>query len=872
MGTKLKQTIMYVYENGYEILEAAGIIFVSSLLVAWVLPLVFGTNLVQTLLQLNPSHFSTTQRIFSFYLPIIFGITTYPFARNLLLRYVHSWKIPANILNKIIFGTVLTLMFLLRDETAISNFQITSELSGFVCDGIIKYFITLVFLGGVEKFGSGLRQLIGLGSSPASSPIYFLDEPIKDNKLDLLDRAEFIKGITKQIIEMPSKSPFVFGLYGEWGEGKTSILNLLEKELRKSKKVIVIRFNPWLFETQEALLQSFFDDLEKGVNRFYLLPGFKRMIYKYQRLIFTPIKSFWLDFGELFEDESLVETKERLNKITARLDRKLVVMIDDIDRLASEKMLQILKLVNLSGSLKNMLFVLSFDPEVVNQALEEEFNIDRQFLEKIIQKGIFLPQPEREHLDKFLDQGLEGLFEATGVEKQKQDKFSKDIQYLYASHLKGLLPNLRSIKRLLNNLRATLPPLKDEVNLKDIFLLEFMRTFYPEVFKDIWKNRWYYCNTEWDMEMNLESPFGYGLRGEGAVKAREVYHKGLLKNKPRKEALEEILVELFLPVKVAFREPRTSYDYVSIQYLKEQRVTHPAVFRKYFMEKVPAGEIPDTEIKKTIDLINSADKKGFATIFNELIQEFRKVKQLPKFFDKLNLFSDAIAKDKIPLLIRYIYHNAPRLSRGRKGEDRFRAEFTRGWVLVLSLLNERTDKRKIQGLMEKIIEKTPSHRFALQIVIGADKKEKGEFHTIYENIDLAKLKEIASKRFERAFIVPKRDIFEEGPRDAQLIIRRWGEQNEEDRKKVSGYIFGLISKTPNYLGRIVDGYILHWERGDWQIEYDPLVELYGESEILKRIKKLGKSAYSNEQEERAIGLFLKVYNQRKSEKQPALQK
>ena len=53
------------------------------------------------------------------------------------------------------------------------------------------------------------------------------DEPIKIVKQDLLERTKFVEDLHKEIISLPFNDSFVFGLFSGWGEGKTSVINLL---------------------------------------------------------------------------------------------------------------------------------------------------------------------------------------------------------------------------------------------------------------------------------------------------------------------------------------------------------------------------------------------------------------------------------------------------------------------------------------------------------------------------------------------------------------------------------------------------------------------------------------------------------------------
>jgi len=77
----------------------------------------------------------------------------------------------------------------------------------------------------------------------STTDVYF-DNPIRVDDQELLGRLPFVEGLYRQIIALPLPDSFVFGLHGSWGEGKTSVLNLLQNRLarlRQSSRLFSIR-------------------------------------------------------------------------------------------------------------------------------------------------------------------------------------------------------------------------------------------------------------------------------------------------------------------------------------------------------------------------------------------------------------------------------------------------------------------------------------------------------------------------------------------------------------------------------------------------------------------------------------------------------
>src|SRR5947208_410009 len=87
----------------------------------------------------------------------------------------------------------------------------------------------------------------------------YYDCPIEKEKDDEFQRFHFAERLAKVILHKQSSNALAIGIYGKWGEGKTSIMNFVKKSLKKSDKTVIIDFNPWRFTDENQLLSSFFN-------------------------------------------------------------------------------------------------------------------------------------------------------------------------------------------------------------------------------------------------------------------------------------------------------------------------------------------------------------------------------------------------------------------------------------------------------------------------------------------------------------------------------------------------------------------------------------------------------------------------------------
>ena len=234
-----------------------------------------------------------------------------------------------------------------------------------------------------------------------------LDLPIVTKESDKLDRNRFVRAVVEEIQSLEEKRSTVIGLYGKWGAGKTSILNLVQSEL-ENKGYFTTYFNPWRYKNEEVLIKELFLKILSAVNRSdkakSKLNELGEKLLKYSKYISIPKVSFWgvevdatdtlRNGGELLgeildQKESLDKTKNDINEVLSELAVPLTIFIDDIDRLNKREIQQLFKLIKLTVDFDNIIYLLAFDEKIVSKSLAEEYGNElsdgKKFLEKIVQ-------------------------------------------------------------------------------------------------------------------------------------------------------------------------------------------------------------------------------------------------------------------------------------------------------------------------------------------------------------------------------------------------------------------------------------------------------------------------------------------------------
>jgi predicted KAP-like P-loop ATPase len=260
------------------------------------------------------------------------------------------------------------------------------------------------------------------GAAVQADQLILADEAIKVPAQDSLGRGPLVERICAAITAWPNGQPLVVAITGSWGEGKTSVVNLVLQEFRRTGDHVIVEFDPWFFNSAEALIQGFLTSMEETLLR---LPEFGKTstARKGWRAIRGTLSSLptinvlgsGVDFSNLRRHAPPVEElRTHVAVMCASLGRKVVVVVDDVDRLTAEDMRTILKLVKVWNSFSGFVFLLAFDRAAVEGKLEQELKSDPLLLEKLVQVEIRLPTPDARAIARLVDAHVNRLQETYG--------------------------------------------------------------------------------------------------------------------------------------------------------------------------------------------------------------------------------------------------------------------------------------------------------------------------------------------------------------------------------------------------------------------------------------------------------------------------
>ena len=335
-------------------------------------------------------------------------------------------------------------------------------------------------------------------SSAKKPPV---DNPIQSSKEDVLGRAVVAQDFARSIRDLDASQGIVVGVLGAWGHGKSSFINLMKEEFSSDPEFPVVEFNPWLFSGSQQLTDVFFREIaaelriKNGSKFAAIAEGLDKYGDVLSPIAIIPWFGAWWD--RTFKASRAAATwwsnrkrgsrpfREEITQALLKLEQPIVVEIDDIDRLTTPEIRDIFKLVRLTASFPNIVYILAFDRRRVEKALSEDGVPGRDYLEKIVQLSFDLPAIPRELLRSQIFAKLDLIFDGVTDLRFKQE----DWPDIYFEIIEPLIGSLRDVTRLTISARTTIQALGSQIETVDLIALEAIRVFRPEIFEELQKIR-----------------------------------------------------------------------------------------------------------------------------------------------------------------------------------------------------------------------------------------------------------------------------------------------------------------------------------------------------------------------------------------------
>lgn len=421
----------------------------------------------------------------------------------------------------------------------------------------------------------------------------YSDKPIDRARLDLLGRAGFALELARSIDALSvARDGFVIAIQGEWGAGKTSLIEMICRYIRHIEmerasnspigweaqavprmvveleemaevferveptiaaldahykytgavrvsrdgrwrtirdrlgsdeeadiadrywrireaaqahaQTIVLRFSPWLISGRVELASALLSELARASGG-RLGDDIKTAIGALLGRLseFAPVVGAGLDIAShglslgalaragsnwstkiaerLTSGLTLDELRDRLRKLLADLqDQKILIIVDDLDRLVPNDALEMVSLVKRLGDLPNVVYLLSYDEIKLNELITVATQTDgHQFMEKIVQYPVKLPIIEVDDLARMIDIDLDVIL--SNLTEEDTQRIAISWHYI----LRQYVTTPRDVRRLVNSFAVAMSGLADYTDPADLLVLECLRLFDPAVYSYI---------------------------------------------------------------------------------------------------------------------------------------------------------------------------------------------------------------------------------------------------------------------------------------------------------------------------------------------------------------------------------------------------
>jgi len=341
-----------------------------------------------------------------------------------------------------------------------------------------------------------------LSRTPERAPqIFFLDdEEIRESGEDVLANQEQAVHFAETVLASGSNSGLVYGIDGPWGTGKTSFVNMAQDHWRKqaAEEVVIFRFEPLRYAGDPDLADRFIRDLSQEIQRQLFVPEFRPAASRYSRMVKGKADFSFLGFKLALEPsaETIDELLDDIDAVLQRIKRRVIVIVDDLDRLDAKAVNNVLFTIRRTFKLTRAAYILCYDTEIL-AALKDDEHRARQFLEKFvnIKFSLFVDSAAlRQFLRRDWSKQEANLPSIPSDTMSKLESLLGELANILegpsAAKYMALLGDMRKLKRFVN---AVLAMQIEKTNLartdfdrRDLINLVLLHLNYPGVFRRIY--------------------------------------------------------------------------------------------------------------------------------------------------------------------------------------------------------------------------------------------------------------------------------------------------------------------------------------------------------------------------------------------------
>lgn len=442
----------------------------------------------------------------------------------------------------------------------------------------------------------------------------YTDDPIDgtEEAPDRLEREGFANAVAFALETYRlQKSSSVIALVGPWGAGKSSVIGLIRRGLRKQgfedgRPWTIVDFNPWLFQDLASLQIGFLGALQGalgGTKRSARRKAVRAAVGSIGKRI-APLGGLGAAVGLNLSEPlkgiaALIEGQEdpkrdqnELDALLLKEESPVLVVLDDLDRLSPDELLLVFKLIRLVGRLPYVHYIVAYDEDTLLDVLSRtglvgsrDLRRASDYLEKMIQLRLDVPPLRDAQISSLVDEAVNAMAGSIGLEIDDRD--ATRFAMAYAAHIRRRLDTPRSIKRYVAQVEAMFSSLRDEVDPVDFLLLTWLRTAEPLLYTRLPAEK---------VDLAGASDMFEAFRGGRAKPSeRRAHWLGIFKAtkvaKRHRDGVAEVLGSLFPRFKAIWNDQNqfgASSDGI-------KRIANRDYFDRYFAFDVPSDDILDSQ-------------------------------------------------------------------------------------------------------------------------------------------------------------------------------------------------------------------------------------------------------------------------------------
>lgn len=542
-----------------------------------------------------------------------------------------------------------------------------------------------------------------IGGATRPDNLIGAEAPIRTAAEDRLRRADFAERIANVLSELNLQEGRVFAIRGGWGFGKSSLKNLVTERLDKQDAgADWLDFNPWQWGDGDAIARALFGQIADKLGSEYSAGASARAaaLRRYGAIltgVAGPLKeasgsariigtvltnasviavasAIGFDLPTVAQAAAILavlsiaiptagrvlaylgrdRTAEPLDKVRRALenslrglDRPLVVFVDDIDRLEPEQIRMLLRQVKANANLPNIVFVLIFQPSIVERALNPVSDGNgRAFLEKIVQANFDLPAIPTSIVHRIFSEELSSLAGAYATEENGflQTRWGN----VFVGSIQPRLRNMRDARRLISSIAVHLPlhAIGDvfEVNIIDFLALETLRVFEPDLHAALFRER----------DLVLQSA---RFRNDGRRDTDRAAAEQLLETVAEEHHgwAKDTLKDLFPPLEWAFGGTNYS-DGWHLKWIAAKRVCSSRYFPRYFELQTAAGELSESGFVSFLNATGNVDQ------LTSVIEDLEANGLLPSLVARLDESIDRLPVENAAVLLPAMFEIGQKLA------------------------------------------------------------------------------------------------------------------------------------------------------------------------------------------------------------------